>query len=72
MSLLDGRGKFYNGALLAMHCPKCQATKNHRVILDSDGIDEMLVCTSCKRIRPLPEEYRMREMHQPMLYKDLE
>lgn len=72
MTLLDGRGKFFNGALITLYCPKCRTNRSHRVILDADGIDERLVCTTCKRIRLIPEEYRMRELRQPMLYKDLD
>lgn len=72
MALLDGRGKFFAGSLLNIYCPKCQEVRNHRVILDADSIDENVVCTRCKRISPIPEEYRMRELRQPMLYKDLD
>ena len=72
MTLLDGRGKFFDGAVIALYCPKCQTKRNHRVFLDADGIDERLVCTSCRRVRDLPEEYRMKELRQPMLYKDLD
>lgn len=70
MSLLDRRGRFYEGSLLNLYCPKCQVAKRHRVVVDELGVNELVICTHCKRVSSLPEEYRMRELKQPLLFKE--
>jgi len=71
MSLLDRRGRFHVNSLLNLYCPKCQTIKQHRVVMDEYEVNELVVCTRCKRISPLPEEYRMRELKQPLLFKEI-